>query len=254
VRSGLTARFSVAAMILAAFGGCGSGSSNSVSRTPHEAATQRSAAQAPRLGSAASAQTGSATSDLIGFGQARPSTIWLGGDSTTELRNIRWLTWGGTEAVGFGESVWVWPGTCTGCNRLSRARVVAFHLGSCNGQPSYNALEWYFPEYGETFSATKFTNACTQTRVGTVTTSSTPPQCPPSRLAGGGTAIEMTAEHMSCKAASQIIAGLPAGPFAKERRFKIAGFRCGTEGTSFMPNDIVACARLEESIFFTASY
>lgn len=229
-------RISIAVAIVISIDACGATS-------PHHVA-QNKPPQLPRLGST--------STNLSGFAQVRPSKVWLGGDSTSAVLNIHWSNWGGLEAVGSGESVWVWPGTCTGCNPESRARVVAFHLGVCNGHPSYNALEWYFPQYNDKFSPTRFINTCTHADVGYESYSPSP-QCPAAPLAGGGVATAMTAEHMSCAQADRIILRLPAGPFPKERRFTLGGFRCGTQGTSLGPGN-VECARGPETVYFDASY
>jgi hypothetical protein len=46
------------------------------------------------------------------------------------------------------------------------AQIVAFHLGSCRGRSSYNAVEWFFPKYGESFNPRRYINACTGQYVG----------------------------------------------------------------------------------------
>src|SRR5205823_3016237 len=82
----------------------------------------------------------------MGYGEPRPVTVYNGGDSTGLVRQIRWTGWGRTVAVGYGISTYVWPGTTTADNGpIPGARIVAFHLGTCHGQPSYNAVTWYFP-------------------------------------------------------------------------------------------------------------
>src|SRR5271157_5255980 len=107
-----------------------------------EASARAAARAAPRLGAAHS-------SGQSGFGGVRPKTIFLGGDPTGLVQHIRWSAWGGGEAVGHGDAEYDWPGTAVAANGFSSgARVVAFHLGSCRGRRSYNALEWYFPKYG----------------------------------------------------------------------------------------------------------
>jgi hypothetical protein len=199
-------------------------------------------------------QLGGPSPRLAGFGVVRPAEIYLGGDPTSRVTHIHWKHWGSSEASGSGESVWVWPGTCTGCNRPTSARVVAFKLGSCHGRPSYNAVEWYFPQYGDVFNRSNYIQTCTPT--GTQVSDEPvpmPTSCPESPLVGGGRATEMSVEHMSCETASQLIAGLPAGPFRTERRFEHWGFRCGDEGSTDFPN-LVQCARGRESVIYTATY
>jgi hypothetical protein len=189
---------------------------------------------------------------LPGFGRVAPRVISYGGDPTSVVARIHWTHWGASEAIGTGESDWVWPGTCVGCNRESSVRVVAFHLGECHGHASYNALEWYFPQYGEAFRPEDYENVCAHS---SVNREPNPPatKCPDAELAGEGTATEMSVEGMSCEAAAALIAQLPAGPFATEWRFEESGFRCGTQGAA-IGSDIVACAQGEQSVFYTAVY
>jgi hypothetical protein len=195
---------------------------------------------------------GRAWRKLPGFGQVRPPMVSFGGDPTSEAYSIHWQHWGAPEAVGVGLSDWVWPGTCVGCNRPSSVRVVAFDLGTCRGQASYNAFEWYFPQYDETFKPGDYTNPCTHR---SITSEPRPPllHCPDAELAGEGTATEMSVEGMSCEAAAVLVAQLPAGPFATEQRFEQSGFRCGTQGAS-IGSDVVSCTQGEQSVFYTAVY
>lgn len=195
---------------------------------------------------------GKAWRKLPGFGQVRPPLISFGGDPTSEAYSIHWRHWGAREAVGVGLSDWVWPGTCVGCNRPSSVRVVAFDLSTCHGHASYNAFEWYFPQYGETFKPGDYTNACTHRGTNL---ESRPPlaHCPDAELADEGTATEMSVEGMSCEAAAALVAQLPPGPFATEWRFEQSGFRCGTEGDA-LGSDLVSCARGEQSVFYAAVY
>jgi hypothetical protein len=232
---------SLGCAISVVIGACGGAARGSLS-------AKRGATQ-PRLGMA--------YAHTEGFGQAHPVAISLGGDGTGVVLHIHWTHWGSPEATGTGEAVWVWPGTCDGCNGLSHARVVAFHLGACDGLPSYNALEWYFPEYGDTFSKTRFLDLCTGVSEGAPqwigAPSSLPPQCPAARLADDGVATEMSAEGISCKRASSFVDHLPRGPYKSARRFIVGSFRCGTQG-AFSGPAVVQCERGYESITFTAVY
>jgi hypothetical protein len=47
-----------------------------------------------------------------------------------------------------------------------RATVVAFDLGVCNGVASYQAIEWYFPQDGQTFDPNNYINDCTGDYIG----------------------------------------------------------------------------------------
>src|SRR5690349_6621048 len=96
-----------------------------------------------------------------GFGLVRPASVSLGGDPSGFLTQIHWKSWGGAQAVGIGTGTWVWPGTSVASNRpTAGARVVAFNLGSCRGARSYNAVEWFWPEYDEKFDAKRSISTC----------------------------------------------------------------------------------------------
>jgi len=44
------------------------------------------------------------------------------------------------------------PNQITAEGHRAAAVIVAFKLGSCHGRRPYNAVQWYFPEYGEHFN------------------------------------------------------------------------------------------------------
>jgi hypothetical protein len=189
---------------------------------------------------------------LPGFGQVAPHEISFGGDPTSLVTRIHWTHWGAREAIGVGESDWVWPGTCVACNPESKARVVAFHLGTCHGHASYNAFEWYFPEYGDTFRPGDYSDPCTHRSVD----HELPPplvKCQNVPLDGGGTASGISAQSLTCEAADALIAQVPRGPFKTERRFEVAGFRCGTAG-AIGTGDLIDCEQDEKSLFYSAEY
>jgi hypothetical protein len=121
-------------------------------------ATAAFAGAAPTLGlKQASANWGA------GFGAVRPSAINFNGDPTSFISKIRWRSWGGRQALGHGMAGFVWPGFAVADGtRYVSATVVAFDLGTCDGHPAYKREEWYFPQYGETFSpAPAGWNICT---------------------------------------------------------------------------------------------
>jgi hypothetical protein len=45
------------------------------------------------------------------------------------------------------------------------ATVVAFNLGTCAGKLMYQAVEWYFPQHGQSFSSSHYENVCAGTFV-----------------------------------------------------------------------------------------
>jgi len=192
-------------------------------------------AAAPQLGRASSAAQ-------IGFGRVRPKTISLGGDPTGLVQHIRWTSWGGTRAIGYGDAEYDWPGTAVANNGFtSGARVVAFNLGSCHGHRSYNALEWYFPKYEQAFNQHEYTNTCTGAFVGVPKVIS----CPNVRLAAGaGTATFINVSGMSCETASQLITEAPVAQYLTTGgRFTQSGFRCGTEGAGELGSAIFSCQK-----------
>ena len=79
-----------------------------------------------------------------GYGQARPVTIYNGGDPTGRVEDVRWDSWGGPTAIGHGTSYASGPVGVAG-GHFEPATVLAFDRGSCAGRPAYLAIQWYFP-------------------------------------------------------------------------------------------------------------
>lgn len=100
-----------------------------------------------------------------GFGQVKPARIFNGGDPTGLLTHITWKSWGGADAVGSGKSDYVGPGQSVATGSEQRATVEAFKLGKCHGKLMYQAVEWYFPQHGQAFSASHYENICAGTYV-----------------------------------------------------------------------------------------
>jgi hypothetical protein len=144
--------------------------------------------------------------------------------------------------MGEGDAEYVWPGTAVADNPItSGARIVAFHLGSCRGYASYNAIEWYFPKYGQAFDPHMYINICTGKYVGFAPPETT--ACPDVQLADQGTATEVKAIDITCAAASAIIGEINPTPYAtRGGRFVQDGFRCGTEGSGGSSNALFDCA------------
>jgi len=44
--------------------------------------------------------------------------------------------------------------------------VVAFDLGTCDGKLMYQAIEWYFPQHGQSFNPNTYQDICTGSYVG----------------------------------------------------------------------------------------
>ncbi len=91
--------------------------------------------------------------DQQGYGHVEPGTVFNGGDPTGLINHIEWLTWGGPRAVGVGSGFYVSPNEITADGHRATAVIVAFKLGTCHGRPAYNAVQWFFPEYGDHFNA-----------------------------------------------------------------------------------------------------
>lgn len=198
---------------------------------------------------------GSADLSAAGLGLVRPPNLFSG-VQLSEVRNIVWANWGSPEAVGVGEQEWVWPGTCDACNGASRATVVAFALGSCDGHASYNAVESYFPEYGQSFQPGDYENTCSHR--GSYTEPLPPTaQCPDAVLAGANTAASVEVRGLSCAEADAVMLTLPEGPFLGEERWESEGFYCGTQGTLEFAGAawLTMCEKGNhgEAIFFDAS-
>jgi len=101
-----------------------------------------------------------------GFGQAKPSEIYNGGDPTGLVTHITWNSWGGPHAIGTGTAEYIGPNQSVSTGSQEMATIVAFNLGTCNGQRMYQAVEWYFPQHGQTFDPHQYEDICTGTYVG----------------------------------------------------------------------------------------
>ncbi len=96
-----------------------------------------------------------------GFGQVKPAKIFNGGDPTGRVTHVVWTSWGGAQAVATGVSDYVGPGQSVADGTEETATVVAFNLGTCDGKLMYQAVEWYFPQHGQSFDAAQYENICT---------------------------------------------------------------------------------------------
>jgi hypothetical protein len=179
----------LAAAGLAAVAGCSStpaaGAAASASATPTQAAATSPAAvssapatSAPPSSPAPSsaAPSGPAAAPVLGqltgifahgtgFGQARPAEVFNGGDPTGLVSKITWQSWGGATATGTGTSTYVGANQPVAAGTPQRATIVAFNLGTCAGKLMYQAVEWYFPQHGQSFSGSHYENVCAGTFV-----------------------------------------------------------------------------------------
>ena len=96
-----------------------------------------------------------------GYGTVRPARVNNGGDPTGDIWDITWSSWGGEQARGTGTSYWEAPGASVAASVKEPATIVAYNLGTCDGQLMYQAAKWYFPGKGETFNPAGHYNICT---------------------------------------------------------------------------------------------
>jgi hypothetical protein len=96
-----------------------------------------------------------------GYGTVRPAKVFNGGDPTGMIWDISWSSWGGAQADGTGTSYWEAPGAAVAESVKRPATIVAYNLGTCNGQLMYQAVKWYFPGEGESFDPRGHYNICT---------------------------------------------------------------------------------------------
>jgi hypothetical protein len=181
LRAGAVAALAVAG--LAAVAGCQSdaaaGPAASVTPTQAAAASSPPAAvsSAPASAAPSSAAPSSPAATAVlgqptgvfargsGFGQVRPPKVDNGGDPTGLVTGITWSSWGGTTATGTGTSTYVAGNQPVAAGTPQRVTIVAFNLGTCDGKLMYQAVEWYFPQHGQSFSSTHYENVCAGTFV-----------------------------------------------------------------------------------------
>jgi hypothetical protein len=101
-----------------------------------------------------------------GFGQVKPSKIFNGGDPTGLVSHVVWSSWGGAQARGTGTSDYVGPNQPVLDGTEESATVVAFDLGTCDGKLMYQAVEWYFPQHGQSLRPDTYEDICTGSYVG----------------------------------------------------------------------------------------
>jgi len=65
-----------------------------------------------------------------------------------------------------GTSDYVGPNQTVAGGTQESVTIVAFDLGTCDGKLMYQAVEWYFPQHGQTFDPRQYENICTGTYAG----------------------------------------------------------------------------------------
>jgi hypothetical protein len=101
-----------------------------------------------------------------GFGQVKPSRIFNGGDPSGLVTGVVWSSWGGSRATATGTADYVGPDQAILSGTEETATVVAFDLGPCDGKLMYQAIEWYFPQHGQSFNPHTYEDICTGSYVG----------------------------------------------------------------------------------------
>ena len=121
------------ALILGLLGACLFGASSASAEIP-------STVETPILGSKAFAQPFGA-----GFGHAEPKVIFNGGDPSGEVSQIKWRSWGGPIAIGYGRNP-IFPPQGGYYRNLGRVELRANKLGKCAGKRAYTRLEIRAPK------------------------------------------------------------------------------------------------------------
>jgi hypothetical protein len=212
------------------------------------AATPAAAARAPRQGPVLLGNVWA--SNQSGYGEAAPETIFNGGDPTGLVRGIHWKHWGAGRAWGWGTSIFVWPGLSVAEGLRARARVVAFHLGTCEGSAAYNAVEWFFPAYHQHFHPGVYGDICTEHHAHHLRYH--PTHCGGVQITKLTRAVDITTENMSCRAAGRLLRTSPTQRYAVAGgRFRHRGFYCGSMGWGEIgPPSIFECALDRHSVVF----
>jgi hypothetical protein len=83
-----------------------------------------------------------------GWGSARPSQIFNGGDPSGLVSHIHWTSWGGSSAIGYGLNAIFTPQGGY-YRQLARIELRAHVLGRCsaNGPRAYSQLLFREPSY-----------------------------------------------------------------------------------------------------------
>jgi hypothetical protein len=95
-----------------------------------------------------------------GYGDAKPSTIFNGNDPTGEVTHIHWTNWGAQKAIGTGIGFYVPASVSVVEGHTAPVKVVVWNLGICHGKRAYRNIEWYFPQYGESFDPHTYIDMC----------------------------------------------------------------------------------------------
>lgn len=99
----------------------------------------------------------------IGYGTARPSTIFNGGGIAISGRvvGVVWRSWGGNTAVASAIGWWV-PKGAKGISegKAAAVTVVASDPGMCHGRRAYRRLLIFFPNHNQTAASSAPLDIC----------------------------------------------------------------------------------------------
>lgn len=87
-----------------------------------------------------------------GFGSAKPSRVFNGGDPTGLFWDITWDSWGAPIAYGHGTANYEPPSASVADSYAQPADLAAYDLTTCGGKPTYRDLAVWFPTHGEHFN------------------------------------------------------------------------------------------------------
>jgi hypothetical protein len=80
-----------------------------------------------------------------GFGHPEPEVIFNGGDPSGEVSELKWRSWGGPIAIGYGREPLFRPQGGY-YRKLGRVELRANKLGECAGKSAYTRLEIRAPK------------------------------------------------------------------------------------------------------------
>jgi hypothetical protein len=79
-----------------------------------------------------------------GWGTEQPRTIFNGGDPSGLITGVRWITWGGESAVGWGKNA-IFKPRGGYYRRPVAIKLKASRIGSCAGRRAYTRLSFREP-------------------------------------------------------------------------------------------------------------
>jgi hypothetical protein len=81
-----------------------------------------------------------------GWGAERPHFIYNGGDASGSIRDVRWISWGGSTAIGWGKNPIFKPGGGY-YRRPATIKLRASAIGRCEGRRAYLRLSVRVPKH-----------------------------------------------------------------------------------------------------------